>query len=111
MPEPPYQMAGQSKKMVAEQLLFEQRKIILKWRWKFEDVCNVQRDLQREFATEPPIGLTIARICDIFEANGTVHDMHKQKFCVVFCKNSYWPYVPQHALDINFTCHSSVLQT
>jgi hypothetical protein len=29
-------MAGQSKKMVVEQLLFEQRKIILKWYWKFE---------------------------------------------------------------------------
>jgi hypothetical protein len=31
MPKPPYRIAGQSKKMGAERLSFEQRKIILKW--------------------------------------------------------------------------------
>jgi hypothetical protein len=31
MPKPPYRIAGQSKKMAAERLSFEQRKIILKW--------------------------------------------------------------------------------
>jgi hypothetical protein len=47
-------MAGQSKKMAAEWLSFKQRKIILKWSWKFENVCEVQRQWRHEFATEPP---------------------------------------------------------
>jgi hypothetical protein len=37
MPEPPYRMAGQSKEMEAERLLFEQWKINLKWYWEFEE--------------------------------------------------------------------------
>jgi hypothetical protein len=79
MPEPPYRMAGQSKKMAAEQLSLEQRKIILKWYWKFENVCEVQRHWRREFATESPTPLKIARIRDKFVADGTAHDVHKQR--------------------------------
>jgi hypothetical protein len=45
-------MAGQSKKMVVEQLSFEQHKIILKWYWKFENVCKVQRQYWHEFASK-----------------------------------------------------------
>jgi hypothetical protein len=44
MPEPPYQLAGQSKKMVVKQLLFEQYKIFWKWYRKFENVCKKYKD-------------------------------------------------------------------
>jgi hypothetical protein len=54
MPEPPYQMAGEPKKMVVEQLLFEQHKIILKQYWKFENVRKVQRHWWHELAMELP---------------------------------------------------------
>jgi hypothetical protein len=57
-------MAGQTEKMAAERLSFEQRKIILKWYWKFENLCEVQRQWRREFATESPTRLTVARIRD-----------------------------------------------
>jgi hypothetical protein len=65
-------MAGQSKKMVMKWLSFKQY-------WKFENVCEVQREWQIEFVTESPTRLTIAHIHDKFEANGTVHDGHKQR--------------------------------
>jgi hypothetical protein len=54
MSEPPYQMAGQSKKMAEEWLSSEQCNIIFKWYWKFENVFEVQRQWQHKFATEPP---------------------------------------------------------
>jgi hypothetical protein len=54
MPDTPYRIAGQSKKMVMEQLSLEQRKIFLKWCWKFENVREVQRQSSCEFATESP---------------------------------------------------------
>jgi hypothetical protein len=53
MPEPPDPMAGQPNKMAAERLSFGQHKIILKWCWKFWNVCEVQRQWRREFATKP----------------------------------------------------------
>jgi hypothetical protein len=79
MPEPPFQIAGQSKKMAVEQLSFEQCKIILKWYWKFENVCKVQKRWQCEFAMEHPTRLTFACIHDKFEADDMVHDVHKQR--------------------------------
>jgi hypothetical protein len=54
MPEPSYRMAGQPKKMAAERLSFEQRKIILNMDWKCENVCELPRQSRREFVTEPP---------------------------------------------------------
>jgi hypothetical protein len=72
-------MAEQSKEMAAERLSFEQRKIILKRYWKFENVCEVQRQWRREFAAEPPTRLKIARVRNKFEADGTAHDVHKEK--------------------------------
>jgi hypothetical protein len=58
---------------------FEQRKIILKWYFKFENVCKVQCQWRREFATKPPTRLTIAHIFDKFETDGTVRGVHKQR--------------------------------
>jgi hypothetical protein len=42
-------------------------------------VCEVQRQWRREFATKPPTRLTIARIRDKFETDGTVRDVYKQR--------------------------------
>ena len=69
--------AGQSKKMVEARLLFEERKTILKWYLKFENVVEVQRQWRHEYATEPPTCLTIVRIRDKFETHCTVCDVHK----------------------------------
>jgi hypothetical protein len=38
--------------MAEFRLTFEQRKLILKWFWKFENVREVQRRWWREFAAE-----------------------------------------------------------
>jgi len=69
--------AGQSKKMVEARLSFKQRKTILKWYLKFENIVEAQRQWRREYATEPPTRLTIARIRDKFEMHGTECDAHK----------------------------------
>jgi hypothetical protein len=63
-------MTAQSKEM-AEQLSFEQRKIILKLFWEFKNVCEVPREWQREFAAELPTRLKISRIREKFDADGT----------------------------------------
>lgn len=52
-------------------------KNILKWNWKFENVCEVQQQWRQEYGTEPPTCLSIAHLCDKFETEGTVMDMHK----------------------------------
>ncbi|XP_053434088.1 uncharacterized protein LOC128576103 [Nycticebus coucang] len=69
--------AGQSKKMAESRLSFEERKVILKWYLKFENIVEVRRQWRREYATDPPTRLTIARIRDKFETHGTVCDVHK----------------------------------
>ncbi|PNF30207.1 hypothetical protein B7P43_G08419 [Cryptotermes secundus] len=61
-----------------ERLFFEQRKAVLKWYWKYENIKEV-RQWQNEFGTQPPTCRTIACIRDKFEADGTVHDVHKQR--------------------------------
>jgi hypothetical protein len=43
-------------------------------------MCEVQIQWRRTFATEPPTQLTSTRIRDKFEADGTVHDVQKQRF-------------------------------
>jgi hypothetical protein len=50
--------------MAEVRLGFKQRKLFFQWYWKFENVCEVQSRWRREFATEPPIRLTIPRIRD-----------------------------------------------
>jgi hypothetical protein len=40
-------------------------------------VVEVQRQWRREYGTDPPSRLTIARIRDKFELHGTVYDVHK----------------------------------
>ena len=52
---------------------------MLKWYFKFESISEVQRQWRNEFGTQPPTRLTIARIRDKFEIDGTVGDVHKER--------------------------------
>ena len=56
---------------------FEERKSILKWYIKFENVAEVQRQWKREFQTQPPTRLTIRRLCDKFDIHGTICDVYR----------------------------------
>ena len=58
---------------------FEERKAVLKWYFKFENISEVQRQWRNEFGTQPPIRLTTVHIQDKFEINGTVGDVHKER--------------------------------
>jgi hypothetical protein len=69
----------QIRKMAEGRLSFEQRKLTLKWYWKFENVLKVQRRWTRKFETTPPTRLTITTSRDKFETYGTVNDMCKQR--------------------------------
>jgi hypothetical protein len=65
-------MVGQWKKLAAKRLFFEQGKIVFKWYWKFQNVCEAQKQWLCEFATEPPTRMTVAYSRDKYEANGRV---------------------------------------
>jgi len=58
--------------MAGARLSFEERKAVLKWYFKFENISEVQRQWHNEFGTQPPTRLTIACIRDKFEIDGTV---------------------------------------
>jgi hypothetical protein len=82
-------LAGQSKKMAAEELSFKQCKIILKLYWKFENLCEVQSEGWHNFATEPPTRLKTADIRDKFETNGTavqiiLHYLNNNRSTAIF---------------------------
>ncbi|CAI9738053.1 Hypothetical predicted protein [Octopus vulgaris] len=64
--------------MMADKLSFEQRKFTLKCYWKCENVVEVQREFRREFQANPPTRLTVTRIRDKFEADGTVQNVHEK---------------------------------
>ncbi|KAG7197418.1 hypothetical protein KM043_013278 [Ampulex compressa] len=64
---------------MAVRLTFEQRKAVLKWYWKFENIQEVQRQWRAEFESKPPTRRTIARIRDKFENDGTVQDVIKER--------------------------------
>jgi len=65
--------------MAGARLLFEERKTLLKWYFKFENIGEVQRQWRNEFGTQPPTSLIIVRIQDKFEIDGTVGDVHKER--------------------------------
>jgi len=54
--------------MAAERLTFEQRKLILKWHRKFDNVCEAKWQWMCVFSTETQTQVTIGRIRDKFEA-------------------------------------------
>ena len=63
---------------MVEKLSFDERKWLLKCSWKVENV-KVQRRWTVEFGTPPPTRVTIARIRDKFEVDGTVQDVLKSR--------------------------------
>jgi len=65
--------------MAGARLSFEERKAVLKWYFKFENISEVQRQCRNEFGTQPPTRLTIARIWDKFEIDSTDGDVHKER--------------------------------
>lgn len=65
--------------MAEPRLNFEQRKFRLKCYWKCENIAELQRQFRAKFQTDPPTRLTIARIRDRFEADGTVQDVHNHR--------------------------------
>ena len=62
---------------MAVKLSFDERKWLLKCYWKVENVVEVHRCWRVEFGTSPPKRVTITRIQDKFEVDGTVQDVLK----------------------------------
>ena len=57
--------------------LLDEHKWLLKCYWKVENVVEVQRRWRVEFGTPLPTRVTITRIRDKFEVDGTVQDVLK----------------------------------
>ena len=53
--------------------------VLLKCYWKVENAVEVQRRWRVEFGTSPPTKVTITRIRDKFEVDGTVQDVLKSR--------------------------------
>ena len=58
-----------------ERLTFEERKLILKLYFKYESISEVRRQWSLQFQSDPRSRLTISRLRDKFEENGTVQDV------------------------------------
>ncbi|KAJ4437939.1 hypothetical protein ANN_13878 [Periplaneta americana] len=63
--------------MAEVRLNYEEIKFILKCYWKTENIREVQRRFRLEFQRDAPTRLTIARLRDKFEDEGTVQNVHK----------------------------------
>ena len=63
--------------MAGARLTYEERKSLLKWYIKFENVAEIQHQWKRKFQTQPPACLTIARLCDKFDKHGTICDVQR----------------------------------
>lgn len=62
---------------MSSRLSFEQRKFILKCYWRYGNAVEIQNWYWKEFHSDPPTWFTISQIRDMFEADGTVHDVDK----------------------------------
>ena len=60
--------------------LFNECKWLLKCYWKVENVVVVQRCWRVGFGTPPPTRVTITKIRDKFEVDGTVQDVFKGRY-------------------------------
>lgn len=58
-----------------ERLTFEERKQVLKFYFKYENISEVRRQWTLQFRSDAPSRLTISRIRDKFEEKGTVQDV------------------------------------
>jgi hypothetical protein len=63
--------------MALVNLTFEKRKWILKCYLKTENVTEVQRRWRNEFGTPPPTRVTVTKMRDKSEVDGTVHNVNK----------------------------------
>ncbi|GFW11463.1 hypothetical protein TNCV_3809821 [Trichonephila clavipes] len=66
-----------SETRVEVRLTLEQRKSILKWYLKFENISDVQWYWKQQYGTEPPTHLSIASLRDKLDTDGIIEDMHK----------------------------------
>ena len=62
---------------MAVKLSFDERKWLLRCYWKVENVVEAQQRWSVEFGTPPPTRITITRIREKFEVEGTVQDVLK----------------------------------
>ena len=62
---------------MAVKLSFDEYKWLLKCYWKVENVVQVKRRWMVEFGTPPQKRVTLTRIRDNFEVDGTVKEMSK----------------------------------
>lgn len=62
--------------MTEPRLMFLQHRWICKCYWKTENVNEVLRQ-RNEFVSPPPRHVTTARLCDKFEADGTLRHVNK----------------------------------
>ena len=68
---------------------FEERKAVLKWYFKFENISEVQRQWRNQFGTQPPTRLTIVHIRDKFEIDGTVgQNSRTSLISILICINT-----------------------
>ncbi|GAB1606128.1 hypothetical protein Ahia01_000895200, partial [Argonauta hians] len=58
-----------------DRLTFEERKQVLKFYFKYENISEVRRQWTLQFRSDAPSRLTISRIRDKFEEKGTVQDV------------------------------------
>ena len=65
--------------MVGEKLAFDERKAVLKWYIKYENINEIQGLWRNEFQTQPPTNVRFALIRDKFEVEGCVKDAHEQR--------------------------------
>ena len=57
--------------------MIEERKPILKWCIKFENVAEVLHQWKHEFQTQPPTRLPITWLCNKFDTHGAICDVHR----------------------------------
>jgi hypothetical protein len=59
---------------------FEQLKVNRKWYRKLDNVSEIRLQWPIEMATGPPASLKIERVHGKFEAEGTVHDVKRNRY-------------------------------
>jgi hypothetical protein len=65
--------------MALVNLMFEQRKWLLKCYWKTENVTEVQRSWRSKFGKPPPPPVKVGNIRDKFQVSGPVQIVNKDR--------------------------------
>ena len=99
---------------MALKLSFDERKWLLNCYWKVENAVEVQRRWRVEFGTQPP-RVTITRIRDKFEVDGTVQDVLTGRYGrkrrsisnnpdgMSLCSTSFWEFTVAEVDILNCT--------